>query len=397
MADINKIVNRPSAENTKGGIDKKGEMETSKSDIEKELMETMHELDRIYGSKSSDEYRMAGDITKSPVYDEIESQLANLSTLKNYPKKDAQAYGNMFNSLHKPLYKKMVTEFIKKPNEKNITFTAIFTAGYRLLVADLAMIYASTEATENGIVFVPGKMTPNAHNREFINSYNQNMEDEYNKALRAFGKKPHMQVQQEAALMGAIGSAATALAAFVQAHELIPITAFFRDVFDKIFGARKDLNPVSFINHKLTQSYDRQVEEFKSVQKLYEANKEAYEEYKASPHRRMLVEARYIKNIKLYNIKMKNLQAKLKHFDSRAMAEAEEKAAKMRAQKMEERRKEREQRKAERDKAKPAPNPNTKPTPSNDTPSEPKEEPPKQTTEAPKPKPKPVDTGDFDF
>ena len=60
----------------------------SDDQIQKAIVNVMKELNDIYKNKSSDEYKMAGDITKSPVYDGIESAVANLSTLKGFPKQD---------------------------------------------------------------------------------------------------------------------------------------------------------------------------------------------------------------------------------------------------------------------------------------------------------------------
>jgi ABC-type multidrug transport system fused ATPase/permease subunit len=138
--------------NTSSEIDKrtmndKPLEEESASEVQKEIMLTMKLLVDIYKNKSSEEYQMMGDITKSKVYDKIESQIIDLKTLKNFPKNEANDYQRMFDNLHKPMYKKLVAEFVQSPNEKNTTFTALFTAGYRVLIGDLSKIYASTEAT----------------------------------------------------------------------------------------------------------------------------------------------------------------------------------------------------------------------------------------------------------
>ncbi len=379
----------------------------SDDQIQKAIVNVMKELNDIYKNKSSDEYKMAGDITKSPVYDGIESAVANLSTLKGFPKQDVSDYQNLFNALHKPMYKKMVAEYLKSPNEQNTAFTTIFTLGYRTLLGDLSRIYAATEATESGIVYHPDQAAKQrALTKSFIKAFNKNIDDEYNKAVRRNGNKPKM--HQEGALFSAIGSGVTALSTFSRAHELGPITAFFRDIFNFIFGARKELNPISFISHRLTKSYDSLVDRFEDTQKMYNATKEAYEEYKNSPGRKdMAIEGRYLRNLKKYNIAMKTLQAKLAHYDSRAQAEAEEKMYKARMEQRQKMKEEAERKASERkENTRPTPKPEpTRPTPSipKPTTSVPKEMPkpePSPSEQKPteeKPKPPKVDTGDLDF
>lgn len=361
---------------------KAGKLENeSDAKIQKEIGLMLKNLDTIYSNKSSDEYKMMGDITKSPVYDMLEARIADLSSLKNFPQAEAKEYQAMFNQLHKPLYKKMVTEFVAKPNEKNITFTALFTYGYRVLIGDTARIFASTELTENGIIYVPDKVkNDNKRTRQFIHDYNNNLEAEYNKVVSRLNK-PKM--HQEAAILGAIGSAASAFAAFSNAHAIQPLTALFTDVFRGLLGAGKMLNPISFINHKLSRKYDSEVKEFKDICKLYEQTKEAYEEYKSSPGRKdKMIEARYQTNIKKYEILMRNKKAKIDHFDSRAEAEAAEKREQIKLQE----KAERENTKKETEKPKPSTSTST--TNTSNTPSTPSQ--PSTPT-------KPVDTGNLDF
>ena len=367
---------------------KNGKLENESDEkIQKEIGLMLKSLDTIYKNKSSDEYKMMGDITKSPVYSELEVAVADLGELKNFPKNEAADYQAMFNTLHKPLYKQMVTGFVSKPDEKNITFTALFTYGYRLLIGELSRIYSSTIATENGIVYQPDKTkNDNPRTAQFIHDYTRNLEEEYNKVLRRLDSKPKL--HQEAALFGAIGNAASALAAFIHAHEIIPLSHMFKDIFKHILGAGKMLNPISYINHKLSNKYDNEVKSFKDVCKLYEQTKEAYEEYKNSPGRKSsAIEGKYIRNIKKYEIMMKNKQAKIKHYDSRAEAEAAEKAEQMKLQDKREKENTRNDQKQTV----------SKPTPTTST--------PKPTTTNTETKPTssgtsthaPVDTGDLDF
>ena len=68
-------------------------MEFIKNQSEKELANRMailmSELYHIYGNKSTDEYKMSGDITKCRAYSSIENMTANLSQLKGFPKNDS--------------------------------------------------------------------------------------------------------------------------------------------------------------------------------------------------------------------------------------------------------------------------------------------------------------------
>ena len=339
----------------------------SMSDVQKEIALMIKMLDDIYKNKSSDEYKMAGDITKSSVYDGLETMVADLRTLQGFPKDDAEAYQRMFDNLHKPLYRKMVSEFMTKPNEKNTTFTALFTVGYRILVGDLSRIYASTEATEGGIVYHPDKISNvNPYTRKFVRDFSKNLDEEYNKVIRMRGNRPKM--HQEMAIINALGSAATALATFINAHELGPITSLLNDVISHIFGAKKDLNPVSFINNHLTSRYDEKVKKFEDVEKLYKATKEAYEEYKNQTGRKSIgISGRYQRNLKKYQLQMMRLKAQIAHYDSRGEAEAKEKKDRLRLEKAQ-------QQKTVADKSKPS-----------------------TTASSPVSKPTPVDTGNLDF
>ena len=115
------------------------------------------QLHDIYSNKSSEEYKMCGDITKSPTYEKIEIGVSELKTLKGFSKNDAKDMETMFMTLHRPIFKKMVAEYIAKPEDRNVVFTSVFTVGYRLLVSELSRIIASTEATNKGIVYKPDK------------------------------------------------------------------------------------------------------------------------------------------------------------------------------------------------------------------------------------------------
>ena len=381
--------------------------EETYSDVQKEIALMIKMLDEIYKNKSSDEYKMMGDITKSIVYEEMERQVANLKTLKNFPKSEAEDYQRMFDNLHKPMYKKLVAEFVKSPNEKNTAFTALFTVGYRILIGDLAKIFASTQATEAGIIYVPEKIKgSNPRSKTFIHDFTKNLEEEYNKVVRMQGARPKM--HQEYALLQTIGSATTALSAFIQSRELGPITGLLRDVIGGIFGHRRELNPISYINDRLTQRYDDYIERFKDTEKLYNATKEAYEEYKSQPGRKSLgVQGNYLRNMKKYELQMLRLKSRMAHYDSRGEAKRKEEKDRLRLERRAQKKAEREAKRAAKKAAQQSNNTSTTSSPTTPKPEPPKPTPPSNDTspegsptpkpEPPKPQPPKPDTGDLDF
>ena len=99
---------------------KKAFKKNEKSDISVQIDRIMTCLKDIYSNKSSDEYKCHGDIAKSPQYERIEYSVAQLSTIKSYPDNDAKALKNLFNSLHRPIFGKMVTAYLAKPDDRNI-------------------------------------------------------------------------------------------------------------------------------------------------------------------------------------------------------------------------------------------------------------------------------------
>lgn len=148
-------------------------------------------LREIYTNKSSDEFKMKGDITKSPSYSDIEKMLADLSTLRGYSKDDASALKQMFNTLHRPMFKSMVKEYIMEPNDRNTVFTSMFTIGYRLLVGELSRIYASTEATDKGIVYKPDKISRKEDAGKMIRLFNDDLEAKLDKCVRDLHADPN--------------------------------------------------------------------------------------------------------------------------------------------------------------------------------------------------------------
>ena len=61
--------------------------------VENQMVTMMlYNIQSIYKNKSSDEYKMCGDITKSPEYDRIKKMIDDLKTLKHYPKNERTFY-----------------------------------------------------------------------------------------------------------------------------------------------------------------------------------------------------------------------------------------------------------------------------------------------------------------
>lgn len=289
--------------------------------IDESVASMLTELNGIYKNKSSDEYKMSGDITKSNYYADIERMIANLSTLKWYPQNESSDMHAMFNVLHRPVFKKMVMEYIKKPTERNTSFTAIYTVGYRVLIGELSRIYASTEATDKGIIYKPDKHQRHDNLNKFIHAYKSDIEGKIDNYIQTTMKD---EIMQES--WAAIAAPIVNILQFIKSHHLVEWGQVFEKLFNTIFGTSQELNPISFIDDVLTASYDRKVKEFDNVCAMYNATKEAYDEYMKIPpaQRQKKVESKYIKNIEKYNIKMKNLQAKIAHYDQRAKEEARE-------------------------------------------------------------------------
>ena len=281
----------------------------------REMAEDMtRDVRRTYNNKSSDEYKMAGDIRKSPNYEAIEKLVVGLKSLKKFPTSEASDINQMFNTLHRPIWSKMVKEYLAKPTERNTMYTFYFTTGYKILRGELARIYASTEATDKGIVYKADKIARKEMILRFIRYYNANLDDLIERAIKENErvKKP---IQE-----GAVTRVAT---------EVVDITAMVLNFIGGIFKHAAELNPVSFVSALLSRSYDKKVEKFEEVSALYNATLQAYEDYKKLPDnkRSEKIESKYMKNIEKYNIKMNNLKAKIDHYDQRAIDEVESRSS----------------------------------------------------------------------
>jgi hypothetical protein len=276
---------------------------------EREDMENiMKLLGEIYANKSSDEFKCKGDIRKVSMYKEIEKQISELSTLKKFPKTDAKDLKTMFLSLHRPIFPQMVTAYLAKPDERNSLFTALFTVGYRVLIGELARIYASTEATENGLVYKPDKISRRQDMSWFIKAFNDDLDKKIDEYIRVTYNE-YATFHTEASIEG-----------------VSKVIVDILGIIPKIFRSAKAINPISFFNAVLMRSYDRKVEKYQDVCAMYEATKQAYEDYLRIPRsdRKRKIESNYKRNIEKYNIKMNNLKAQIDHYDSRAMEEAKD-------------------------------------------------------------------------
>lgn len=274
-------------------------------------------LKEIYENKSSDEYKCKGDITKSPQYNNIENSISWLSSIKRYPEKDTKTLKECFNSLHRPVFAKCVNDYLKEPTDRNTLFTMAFTVGYRLLVGELARIFASTEATENGLVYKPDKISRKENGIAFLRKFNTSLDKELDDMCKKLAKK-NKPIQEAASALGAVGEAANSIVLMIEG-----VFGFLSN----IFSSAKSLNPVALISAILSRSYDKKIEKYAKISKEYEECKKAYDEYKKIPptQRKKRIEHRYVKMIEKYNIKMQNLKAQIDHYDLRAKGDASEK------------------------------------------------------------------------
>ena len=293
----------------------------SDAQIQNEIKSVLKNLDTIYSNKSSDEYKMAGDITKSPVYDKIQRMIADLTVLRGMNKVEIDDIKKMFNLMHRPVFKTTVGAYITKHDDSNLVPVILFTIGYRVLLGELARIYSSTEATEKGFVYKPDKISKKNSMMRFIHVFNTKLDTELTKFVRNTTKPV---VKQEFYTMeGFVGSAARVAGAFaVIADRIAP---FFEEIgaWLDLLHLGKILNPVSFINSLLTSKYDKKVAKFDEMSDMYLATKEAYDEYMKLPavQRNKKIESKYIKNMEKYNIKMNNAAAKIAHYDQRSVKE----------------------------------------------------------------------------
>jgi len=285
-------------------------------DVNKVIIDHMMEnLKGIYSNTSSDEAKCKGDITKSPNYDKIEIALANLSSIKRLSKGDISDLKNLFNTLHRPIFKKLVPEYLKKPDERNIIFTATFSTGYRILVGELSRIIASTNFDEKGAIYKPDKIQRRSDLGPFIRKFNGDIDKRLDDDIKRI--KAKVQPIQEAAALTATNEALGAIIGLIEG---------FFGFLNNIFSSAQALNPIALISALLTRSYDKKIEKFDEISAMYDETKKAYEEYMKIPatQRKKRIEHRYTKMMEKYNIKMGNLKTQIDHFDMRSKEEAKD-------------------------------------------------------------------------
>ena len=288
------------------------------------------DIKRIYKNKSCDEYKMKGDIRNHPLYDIIKRDVENLGQgVKNAPTKVITGVKDMFASLHKPVWKKQISEYMAKPNEKNTVYAMCFTNGIRIMISTIMTIYAFTKATEAGLEYEePSKLSADDQGRydfmtKFGKDYDAKVEKWFNQAESKVKKnkpmtaKKDQEITQEAASVGVISAAANTVVGVIEG---------VFGILNGIFKTAASLNPISLISACLSRSYDKKIEQYEKISKEYEAAKKAYDEYKKIPasQRQKKIESNYTKMIEKYNIKMKNLKAKIDHYDTRAAKGSED-------------------------------------------------------------------------
>lgn len=416
-----------------------------RQEIDDRLVRISKLLNDTYKNKSSEEYKMRGDITKSAYYSNIEKCIADLSTLRGFSKSDASDLSQMFNTLHRPFFKNMVREYMTEPNEKNTVFCALFTLGFRLLVGELSRIYTSVEATPKGLEYKPDKVSRRNDVSKIISIFKGDLEAKINAEIHATSKAStkieesyledmiaQMYVEEyldetfgdtiynEAAkidkeiarqevgklirdpkiahvrldnvddasddedgvspvkegeistatdpsygttdtdvdasdsgnsvndesyqegvvdsmekMSGRISDVADKIGPKISniAAWAAPVAAglsIFAGLFRKITGFLSGKNPIAELNFYFTNKYEKIINKFNVVSANYFATKEAYDEYLKIPEaqRKKKVESKYLQNMEKYNIQMKNLNAQIEHFNSRAKADTSSPAPK---------------------------------------------------------------------
>lgn len=261
------------------------------------------QLADMYSNKSSEEYKMCGDITKSTTYDKLEQGIAELKTLKGFDKRDAEELKTMFLTLHRPIFKKMATEYIAKPEDRNTVFTAVFTVGYRILVAEISRIMISTVATPKGIVYKPDKTSRNQDMSKFIRYMNSSIETTIDEELKKV-KTTTDTVQEGFNLASVMKVYNTGL-------------SVFSNILSHLWQTG---NPLATISTLINNDIEWKVREYENAVSMYESTKEAYNEYMQTPEsqRKRSIEKRYEKMMNKYNMNVNKFKARIAHYDQRS-------------------------------------------------------------------------------
>lgn len=283
-----------------------------------DLKKFSKDVEKIYKNKSNDEYKCKGDIKKSPNY-ELFDQVINkdLPNIKGYPANNLETLKKVFKELHKPIWGKMVSEYMHKPDETNTAYATFFVICYRGLLGEIKLVEASTEATENGLVYNPGKISEVSESQmKYLKKFAANPEylikSTINGSKKIMKGKSEEKIQQEAATVSGIGGAIEGVTSLAEATF---------GAIGNVFKSALSLNPVSFFSALFSRAYDKKVDKFKKFDDLFHATVEAYNEYRKIPQskRKARIEHRYIKMMEKYNIKRENLKKQLEHYDRRAL------------------------------------------------------------------------------
>lgn len=275
------------------------------------------QLSDIYSNKSSEEFKMCGDITKSPTYKVIEEALAELKTLKGFKKQDADELKTTFATLHRPIFKKLVSEYVNEPTTRNTSFTIIFTLGYRVLASEIARIMISTEATDKGIVYQPHKLVC-ARDKDmyaFIKYMNSSVEAEIDAEVKRNKENGKKESDEEKAIQEAfVGGFIANISNSIRVVDSVVSTIF------------KIGNPLATISSIINMRIEMKVACFDRACAMYNATKEAYEDYckQSSGFQKDRVKKNYERLMKKYNMEMKNLGAKIEHYGQRAIDKTED-------------------------------------------------------------------------
>ena len=274
-------------------------------------------LDKVYKNKSTDEYKCKGDIKKSPNYDLIEDRVNKfIPSIKGYPTNNVTILQNSLKELKKPIWGKMVSEYMAKPDDTNTVYAALFVSTYRTLLGEVMAAITCSEATDNGFVYNPGKIDRNSQDpMKFLKKMATNSDSYIKEILNDVKKqtkgKSEEKIQQEAATVSGIGGAIEGVATIADATF---------GAIGRVFKSALALNPISFFSALFSRAYDKKVDKFKKFDDLYQATVDAYNEYRKLPQskRKARIEHRYIKMMEKYNIKRENLRKQLEHYDRRA-------------------------------------------------------------------------------
>lgn len=288
-----------------------------KDAIEMSPKELKAAVEKVYKNKSNDEYKCKGDIKKSPNYELMDQKLnKDMPNISGYPSNNLTILQKAFKELQKPIWGKMVSEYMRKPDETNLAYAFMFSACYRGLLSEIMSAIASSEATETGFVYKPD-IIENKNDRsikilkKFTTDPDGVMKSIVAGSKKRLGGKSEEKIQQEAATVSAVGGAIEGVASLAEATF---------GAIGKVFKSALSLNPISFFSALFSRAYDKKVEKFKKFDDLYHATVEAYNEYRRIPQskRKARIEHRYIKMMEKYNIKRENLRKQIEHYDRRA-------------------------------------------------------------------------------